>query len=244
MAEFPAMPFMTDAYLGDTMHLSLEEHGAYLKLLFIAWRTPSCLLPKDDARIAIMLGITRGKWGKLKPTIMAFWTETEDGFEQKKLKKIREKVREKSDKNRESAERRWADKSLKDNKTSDANADANAMPDAVPKACERNANQNHNQNQKKKKPSVKKKKTALPEGFPNAKAKAAAKEYFRARGKPHLNVNDEAQAFRARCKRDGAVYLDWPAGWQTWYCNAVKWDRAKANTAGPELPEFQPRKQA
>lgn len=244
MAEFPAMPFMTDAYLGDTMHLSLEEHGAYLKLLFIAWRTPSCLLPKDDARIATMLGITRGKWAKLKPTIMAFWTETEHGFEQKKLNKIREKVRERSAKNRESAERRWADKPLKSKGTGDANADANAMPEAVPKPSERNANQNHNQNQKSKNPSGKKKKTALPEGFPDAKAKATAKEYFLARAKPHLNVDDEATAFRARCKRDGVVYLDWRAGWQTWYCNTVKWDRTKATASGPELPEFKPRKQA
>ena len=40
MADFPALPFFTDAYLGDTQHLTLEEHGAYQKLLYIAWRSP------------------------------------------------------------------------------------------------------------------------------------------------------------------------------------------------------------
>lgn len=32
MAEFPALPLWTDAYIGDTAHLTNEEHGVYLRL--------------------------------------------------------------------------------------------------------------------------------------------------------------------------------------------------------------------
>ena len=39
MAEAPIMPFATDAYIGDTTHLTTIEHGAYLLLLFAMWRT-------------------------------------------------------------------------------------------------------------------------------------------------------------------------------------------------------------
>jgi uncharacterized protein YdaU (DUF1376 family) len=65
------MPYFGDAYMADTRHLTLEEHGAYHLLLLIAWRSPNCALPDDDKRIAQMLGITAKKWAALKPTVMA-----------------------------------------------------------------------------------------------------------------------------------------------------------------------------
>jgi|GEM_PF-1985025 len=118
----PAIPLFGDAYLADTRHLSLEEHGAYLQLLMIAWRTPNCALPNDDARIARMLGVTAKKWGKLKPIVMAFWTLTDNGWEQKRLSKERRFVAKKSEQNRESANARWNAKSLENNDVDDADA--------------------------------------------------------------------------------------------------------------------------
>lgn len=38
MAEFPALPLWTDAYLADTAHLSYEEHGLYFHILMTMWR--------------------------------------------------------------------------------------------------------------------------------------------------------------------------------------------------------------
>lgn len=76
----PSMPLFGDAYLADTRHLSLEEHGAYLQLMMIAWRSSDCALPDDDTRLARMLGITAGRWAKLKGTVMAFWTLTDKGW--------------------------------------------------------------------------------------------------------------------------------------------------------------------
>ena len=50
MAEFPAMQIWTDAYLGDTSHLSTTEHGAYFLLLMAMWRNGGSL-PNDDAML-------------------------------------------------------------------------------------------------------------------------------------------------------------------------------------------------
>lgn len=125
-----AIPYFGDAYMADTRHLTLEEHGAYHLLLLIAWRSPNCALPDDDKRIAQMLGITPKKWAKLKPTIMAFWTRTENGWEQKRLTKERRWVEEKSRKNSAAAEAKWEAKRLKNNSGRDANADANAQANA------------------------------------------------------------------------------------------------------------------
>ena len=105
--DAPAIPLFGDAYLADTRHLSLEEHGAYLQLMMIAWRMPGCALPDDDARIARMIGVTAGRWQKLKPAVLAFWTLTNDGWKQKRLSKERAFVEEKSRKNKSAAQARW-----------------------------------------------------------------------------------------------------------------------------------------
>jgi uncharacterized protein YdaU (DUF1376 family) len=123
------MPYFGDAYMADTRHLTLEEHGAYHLLLLIAWRSPDCVLPNDDRRLAQMLGITPKKWTSLKPTITAFWTLTERGWEQKRLTKERRWVEEKSRKNSNAAKQKWAAKSRKNKEPSDANAQANAQAD-------------------------------------------------------------------------------------------------------------------
>lgn len=105
--DAPAIPLFGDAYLADTRHLSLEEHGAYLQLMMVAWRLPNCALPDDDARLARMIGVTLGRWGKLKPAVMGFWTLGPDGWKQKRLSKERAYVEEKRRKNKSAAEARW-----------------------------------------------------------------------------------------------------------------------------------------
>lgn len=132
MSAPASIPFFGDAYLADTQHLNLEEHGAYFKLLLCAWRTASCELPADDKRIATMLGITAGRWSKLRPAVLAFWTRTETGWKQKRLSKEREFVAEKISKNILAAEARWSGKPLKSKQPADANGIAGAMPLSPP----------------------------------------------------------------------------------------------------------------
>src|SRR5579872_836882 len=48
MADFAALPLFTDAYLADTAHLTDAEHGCYLRILMLMWRSPGCRLPDDD----------------------------------------------------------------------------------------------------------------------------------------------------------------------------------------------------
>lgn len=79
MAEFPALPLFTDAYLGDTTHLSTFEHGAYLLLLIVSWRSQGCCLVDDDALLARYTRMTRDKWRKVRPILEPFFT-IRDGF--------------------------------------------------------------------------------------------------------------------------------------------------------------------
>jgi uncharacterized protein YdaU (DUF1376 family) len=132
MAEFPAMNWFADAYLADTRHLSLEEHGAYRLLLDIAWRSPNRTIPDDDKRLSQMLGITRARWLRMRPTILAFWQRTDGGWTQKRLQKEWKHAQERSDKARSSANARWNAKLLKTNGSGDASA--YAQPHAQPHA--------------------------------------------------------------------------------------------------------------
>lgn len=117
----PAIPLFGDAYLADTRHLSLEEHGAYLQLMMIAWRIDGCSLPDDDSRLARMLGVTPKKWAKLKPTVMAFWALENGAWTQKRLTKERRFVAEKSEQNRAAINARWEANRLKNNDAADTN---------------------------------------------------------------------------------------------------------------------------
>lgn len=48
MAEYPALPLWTDAYLADCSHLTDAEHGRYFLMLQHMWRSPGRRFPNDD----------------------------------------------------------------------------------------------------------------------------------------------------------------------------------------------------
>lgn len=85
MAEFPALPLWTDAYLGDTTHLTTFEHGAYLLLLIVSWRAPGCRLPDDDVLLARYARVPVGKWRKLRPILSPFFKISEGHWHQSRL---------------------------------------------------------------------------------------------------------------------------------------------------------------
>ncbi len=95
MAEFPALPLWTDAFLGDTIHLNAEETGAYLMLLMVMWRTGDCTLPDDDVKLARWARCSPKAWSRIRPTILEFLSPIGDRWTQKRLKDERTFVEEK-----------------------------------------------------------------------------------------------------------------------------------------------------
>ncbi len=100
MAEFPALPLFTDAYLADTRHLTAEEHGAYLLLLMCAWRTRGCALKDCDRTLARIVGVTRPRWKRLRPVLAEFFTVKDGVWRQKKLTEVYKGVEARVAKNR------------------------------------------------------------------------------------------------------------------------------------------------
>ena len=52
MTTIPILPFAPDAFISDTMHLTAEETGAYLMLLFCQWRNNGEPLKYNPDRLA------------------------------------------------------------------------------------------------------------------------------------------------------------------------------------------------
>lgn len=75
MAEYPALPLFTDAYMADTRHLTPAQHGAYLLLLMTAWRMPDCKLPNDDTFLCRCASMDRRVWDNNRDVIMSFWKQ-------------------------------------------------------------------------------------------------------------------------------------------------------------------------
>lgn len=111
MAEFPGFTIWTDAYFGDTRHLGMMEHGAYLQLLLVMWRAGG-YLPNDDNLLARYASGTPAQWAKVKPVVMPFFVVENDKITQPRLLDELEKARERSRKQSENSRAKY--RKLKD----------------------------------------------------------------------------------------------------------------------------------
>jgi uncharacterized protein YdaU (DUF1376 family) len=93
MSEFPSLPLFTDAFIADTGHLTATETGAYLMLLMVAWRSPECCLPDDDAKLGRWARVDPRIWSRIKPKVMEFWALADGRWTQKRLTSERERFR-------------------------------------------------------------------------------------------------------------------------------------------------------
>ena len=129
MAEFPALPLWTDAFIADTVHLNNEQIGVYIRLIVASWRARDCCLPDDNNRLATTVGMTRKKWLATRPIIAEFFIIEAGFWRQKRLTFEREKVRGLSHRGRKGAAARWDANPLNSNNADDAQASAKHMPE-------------------------------------------------------------------------------------------------------------------
>lgn len=71
MSERTWMPFYVGDYLKDTMHLSTEEHGAYMLLIIHYWIKGG--LPAEDKRLASIARLPLEQWLEIRESIAEFF---------------------------------------------------------------------------------------------------------------------------------------------------------------------------
>lgn len=78
------MPLFIGDYLADTMHLTAEQHGAYLLLIMACWRGAG-RLPTDEAQLASIAKLTMPRWRQALPIISAFFEVSPDAWRHKRV---------------------------------------------------------------------------------------------------------------------------------------------------------------
>jgi uncharacterized protein YdaU (DUF1376 family) len=101
------MPFYVSDYLADTMHLTTEQHGAYLMMLMAAWKRGG-YLPNEDSQLAAICKLSVRTWKKSKDVLLEFFTLTDKGYAHKRVVEELGKAKELSEKRREASRQRWS----------------------------------------------------------------------------------------------------------------------------------------
>jgi uncharacterized protein YdaU (DUF1376 family) len=222
VAEYPALPIWTDAYLSDTRHLGAIEHGAYLLLLMEAWRRPNCDLPDDDLLLSRLAMLSTDEWARVKHIIMPFWKldRRSKTWSQKRLKKERMYVADVSAKRKAAAAKRW-------NKTTNVDANADQMQSTH--------THTHSSKEREAKASPKKCGNRILEGWvlPREWGLWAVEQ-----GMDELSVRREADRFGdywRSCPGQKGVKLDWQATWRNWIRKALETARPAARAPAAQI---------
>ena len=253
MAALPYIQLYVADYLADTMHLTTEDHGAYLLLIFNYWQTGKAI-PKK--RLPSVTRMSNERWADVEDTLKEFFIETPTGewFHPRieaDLEKVKGKSEQASAAGKVSARLR-AEKKKEEQKQQDIDLEhsINGRSNGRSIPVERKSNHpdtdtdsdsdSDSEEEKTRKnleacvpPTPKKRATRLPEDWAPTPDQIA---WARSERKD-INPATEASKFRdywiAKAGRD-ASKMDWDATWRNWVRNAKAAQKATANGSEPE----------
>ncbi len=111
MAALPYMQLYVADYLADTAHLTTEEHGAYLLLLFSYWQTGK---PLRIDRLATVARLSNERWNEIKDTLEEFFHVEGNTWQHFRvdadLESVNDKQRQKSKAGKASARKKAEEK--------------------------------------------------------------------------------------------------------------------------------------
>lgn len=218
MAERPFMQLYGSDLVGDTLHLSAEQIGAYMLLLIAMWNAGGSL-PHDDTKLARIARLTPAKWQKISDDLIALFDVLDGTVSHKRQQKEIKKMNEKREKNAASGSLGGKAKALKDKGVGLANATetlqrkpgiVRATPEPYPE-------------RKKEEPSAPRKRASRlpPEWAPSDDDKAWLRSKWP--GVLRGTVETELEKFRnywlSKSGKD-ATKLDWSRTWQNWMMTA------------------------
>src|SRR5690554_2454758 len=89
MAALPYIQLYPADYLADTMHLTTEEHGAYLLLIFNYWQTGKAIPKKRLQKIA---RIPNDRWPSVEDSLSEFFSDDGECWTHERIERDLESV--------------------------------------------------------------------------------------------------------------------------------------------------------
>jgi uncharacterized protein YdaU (DUF1376 family) len=213
------MPFYVADYEADTSHLTMEEDGAYNRLLRLCWRTPGCSIPDDDAWIARMLRADEDTMARVVRPILAEFFKRRRGrlFSPRQLREFERAKSTSLKRSLAGSKGGRPRKALKENEIDESRAEANEKhPEPEPEPREL----------REETPCIplRKRGSQLPPNWVPSDCNIADAE---ARGFSAEEIEHEGRRFRDHHLARGTVFKDWDAAWRTWLGNARAFARGR-----------------
>jgi uncharacterized protein YdaU (DUF1376 family) len=219
MSEKPFMQLYVSDFLGDTLHLSTEQIGAYMLLLMAMWNAGGTL-PDDDSKLARVVRMSVKKWRAVQPDLLAFFNRVDSTLSHNRLTKELQKSEGKSQSRASAGAEGGRAKALKDKEARVANA--TVLPQHLPDTI-----------------TIQKEK---PTGFSTKRGSRLPADwtpdevFAKGEGLAAAEAAREGEKFRdywlGQPGQKG-VKLDWQATWKNWIRKAADDRRAKLTSVKP-----------
>lgn len=112
MSRFPYLPMYVGDYLKKTRHLTAEQHGAYLLLIFDLWEHGGSI-PFDHNLLARVANITPKRWGRIWVSLEGYFTVSDGRLSHDRLNQEIQKCLQISQKRRQAGKLGGEARSLK-----------------------------------------------------------------------------------------------------------------------------------
>lgn len=181
MAALPYMQLYVADYLADTMHLTTEEHGAYLLLIFNYWQTGRAI-PKS--RLARIARLSNERWTDVEQALNEFFNDNGEAWVHERIERDLEAVH--ATQNQRSAAGKASAEARKNKNAAKQQQKGNARSTPVEKPLNENPTNIDTDTDKETPPPPR-------EDFPDSRCKFAMHEHW----------EPDAKSFAAVLTRNG-----------------------------------------
>jgi uncharacterized protein YdaU (DUF1376 family) len=218
-----------------TNHLTLEEEGVYRRLLDFYYDTE---LPIPIKTQSVIRRLRLGSYGETVALVLEeFFIKQEDGWHNLRADIEIADYHSKVETARANGKKGGRPKKNSGPKTQSVIlANPNITQTKAKQELETVTNKQETGTNSSSPAKAGKRKTSLSPNFILSKKKAElALRYWSGKGRTDLDVREIFEQFTTYCKANGKTYVDWDSAWQTWYVNAVKFERGIQNGTGQQF---------